>query len=142
MISSSSCSATGEGFRRGNDQVLRELGQNIAIVWAVARACRRGERAGRVIHLTVDDARAIAARPRWWRSSAPNSSASCGQEQLKRRLARVVGVEPPYQKIRTIELEAGRLFSWTDEEQTSRVAIVGYDMADQLFGKRHILGRR
>ena len=54
--------------------------------------------------------------------------------------ARVTGIEPPYQKIRTIELEYGRQFSWTDEEQVARVAIVGYDMADQLFGKRHILG--
>ena len=26
-------SATGEGFRRGNDVVLRELGRNIGIVW-------------------------------------------------------------------------------------------------------------
>ena len=49
-------------------------------------------------------------------------------------------MEPPYQDIRTIELEYGRLFSWTDEEQAARVAIVGYDMADQLFGKRNILG--
>ena len=54
--------------------------------------------------------------------------------------ARVTGIEPPYQKIRTIELEYGRQFTWTDEAQVARVAIVGYDMADQLFGKRHILG--
>ena len=54
--------------------------------------------------------------------------------------ARVTGIEPPYQKVRTIELEYGRQFTWTDEQRVARVAIVGYDMADQLFGKRHILG--
>jgi putative ABC transport system permease protein len=53
---------------------------------------------------------------------------------------RVVGIEPPYQDIRTIELEYGRLFTWNDEEQISRVAIVGHDMAQQLFGQRHVLG--
>ena len=32
MISVVVLSATGEGFRRGNDKVLRELGKNIGIV--------------------------------------------------------------------------------------------------------------
>ena len=54
--------------------------------------------------------------------------------------ARVTGIEPQYQDIRTIELEYGRNFAWQDEEQVSRVAIVGFDMAEQLFGKRNILG--
>jgi putative ABC transport system permease protein len=54
--------------------------------------------------------------------------------------ARVTGIEPQYQDIRTIELEYGRNFSWPDEEQVARVAIVGFDMAEQLFGKRNILG--
>jgi putative ABC transport system permease protein len=52
----------------------------------------------------------------------------------------VTGIEPQYQEIRTIELEYGRNFAWQDEEHVSRVAIVGFDMAEQLFGKRNILG--
>ncbi|PYQ86543.1 MAG: hypothetical protein DMG03_06745, partial [Acidobacteria bacterium] len=36
--------------------------------------------------------------------------------------------------------EYGRNFTWTDEENVTRVAIVGFDMAEQLFGKRHVLG--
>ena len=35
-------SATGEGFRRGNDKVLRELGQNVGIVWGVRTAMQAG----------------------------------------------------------------------------------------------------
>src|ERR1051326_4759751 len=54
--------------------------------------------------------------------------------------AQVSGIEPQYQDIRTIELEDGRLFTWQDEAQVSRVAIVGFDMAEQLFGKRRIVG--
>ena len=53
--------------------------------------------------------------------------------------ARITGIEPQYQDIRTIELQYGRNFTWKDEEQVSRVAIVGADMAEQLFGKRNIL---
>ena len=61
MISVVILSATGEGFRRGNEHVLRELGQNIGIVWG-GRTSRQagGERAGRQIFITLDDARAVA----------------------------------------------------------------------------------
>src|SRR5215210_3592464 len=60
MISVVVLSATGEGFRRGNDKVLRELGQNIGIVWGARTGLQAGgERAGRPIFLTVDDVRAL-----------------------------------------------------------------------------------
>src|ERR671926_1680229 len=62
MISVVILSATGEGFQRGNEKVLRELGQNIGIIWGGRTSLQAGgERAGRRIFLTVDDARAIAA---------------------------------------------------------------------------------
>src|SRR6266550_3552945 len=62
MISVVVLSATGEGFRRGNDKVLRELGRNIGIVWGGRTSLQAGgERAGRQIRLTIEDARAIAA---------------------------------------------------------------------------------
>jgi putative ABC transport system permease protein len=143
MISVVILSATGEGFRRGNEKVLRELGKNIGIVWGNRTSLQAGgERAGRRIFLTVGDARAIAAEspmvdvvsPELERPSVPVKSAHNSASP------RVVGVEPPYQAIRTIELEYGRQFTWSDEEQAARVAILGYDMADQLFGKRHIQG--
>src|SRR5262250_968415 len=53
-------SATGEGFRRGNQHVLEELGKNIAIVWGSRTSLQAGgQRAGRQIFLTIDDARAL-----------------------------------------------------------------------------------
>src|SRR5215210_7999050 len=54
-------SATGEGFQRGNQKVLEELGKNVGIVWGGRTSLQAGgERAGRAILLTVDDARALA----------------------------------------------------------------------------------
>src|SRR4029077_17300450 len=62
MISVVVLSATGEGFRQGNEKVLLELGKNIGIVWGGRTSMQAGgERAGKRIFLTVDDARAIAA---------------------------------------------------------------------------------
>jgi len=143
MISVIILSATGEGFRRGNDKVLRELGQNIGIVWGGRTSLQAGgERAGRQLFLTVDDARAVAAEASMVEVVSPEleRGAVRAKSLYNAASARVTGIEPPYQKIRTIELEYGRQFTWTDEQQVARIAIVGYDMADQLFGKRHILG--
>src|SRR6478735_1171308 len=62
MISIVILSATGEGFRQGNTKVLLELGKNIGIVWGGRTSLQAGgERAGRRIVLTVDDARAVAS---------------------------------------------------------------------------------
>jgi putative ABC transport system permease protein len=143
MVSVVVLSATGEGFRRGNDKVLRELGKNIGIVWGGRTSLQAGgERAGRQIVLTLHDARAIAAESTMVAVVSPEleRGAVKVKSAFNAATARVSGIEPQYQEIRTIELEYGRNFTWVDEDQVSRVAIVGADMAEQLFGKREILG--
>ena len=143
MISVVVLSATGEGFRQGNEKVLRELGKNIGIVWGGRTSLQAGgERAGRQIVLTLDDARALAAESSMIAVVSPEleRGAVRVKSAYNAATARITGIEPPYQDIRTIELEYGRNFGWADEEQVARVAIVGFDMAEQLFGKRHILG--
>jgi putative ABC transport system permease protein len=139
MISVVVLSATGEGFRRGNDKVLRELGKNIGIIWGGRTSMQAGgERAGRVIRLTLDDARAIAGESSMVAVVSPEleRGAVKVKSAFNSATARVSGIEPQYQDIRTIELEYGRNFGWPDEEQVARVAIVGADICDQLFGKR------
>ncbi len=143
MISVVVLSATGEGFRRGNDKVLLELGKNIGIVWGGRTSLQAGgERAGREIRLTLDDARAIAAESSMVAVVSPElqRGAVRAKSAYNAAAAQVTGIEPQYQEIRTIELESGRNFTFQDEEQVSRVAIVGFDMAEQLFGKRDIVG--
>jgi putative ABC transport system permease protein len=143
MISVVILSATGEGFRRGNEKVMLELGRNIGIIWGNRTTMQAGgERAGRRIFLTVDDARAIAAESAMVEVVSPEieRQAVSVKSLYNSASPRVTGIEPPYQKIRTIELESGRHFTWLDEEQVARVAIIGDDVADQLFGKRHPVG--
>jgi putative ABC transport system permease protein len=143
MVSVVVLSATGEGFRRGNDKVLRELGKNIGIVWGGRTSLQAGgERAGREIRLTLEDARAIAAESSMVAVVSPELERGAVRVKSAYNAAtvRVSGIEPQYQDIRTIELDAGRNFTWQDEAQVSRVAIVGSDVADQLFGKRRVLG--
>src|SRR5947208_11902153 len=126
MISVVVLSATGEGFRRGNDKVLLELGKNIGIVWGGRTSMQAGgERAGRQIFLTLDDVRAIAAESTMVAVVSPELTRGAVKTKSAYNAASapVSGVEPQYQSIRTIELAYGRLFTPQDEDQVSRVAI-------------------
>ena len=81
VISVVMLSATGEGFQRGNEHVLEELGKNIGIVWGGRTSMQAGgERAGRQIFLTAR--RRPGASPpsrRWSPWSAPRSSAAASR---------------------------------------------------------------
>ncbi len=50
------------------------------------------------------------------------------------------GVWPVFQKIRTIEAERGRLLSESDNDQSRRVIVIGYEAARQLFADRDPIG--
>jgi putative ABC transport system permease protein len=142
MVSVIVLSAMGEGFQQGNTKVLRELGKNIGIIWGGRTSLQAGgERAGHQIFLTLDDARALAAESSMIAVVSPELQSSGVRVKSAYNAATVgvTGIEPQYQDIRTIELEYGRLFGWQDEEQAARVAIIGFDMAEQLFGKRYIV---
>ncbi len=143
MVSVVVLSAMGEGFQVGNGQVMRELGKNIGILWGGRTSMQAGgERAGRLVFLTLDDARALAAESSMVAVVSPELSRGGVRVKSGYNAAttNINGVEPQYQDIRTIELEYGRQLTWQDEEQVSRVAILGFDMAEQLFGKRNALG--
>jgi putative ABC transport system permease protein len=137
-------SATGEGFQRGNQRVLEELGRNVGIVWGGRTSVQAGgERAGRQILLTVEDARALARESNMIAVVSPEIQR--GGISIKSRYnaaaLTVHGIEPQYQFIRTIDIEQGRSFRHTDEEGALRVAIIGADATTQLFGTRNSIGQ-
>ncbi|HLG59920.1 MAG TPA: ABC transporter permease [Vicinamibacterales bacterium] len=137
-------SATGEGFQRGNQHVLEELGKNVGIIWGGRTSLQAGgERAGRVIFLTVGDARALARESSMIAVVSPELQRGGITAKSAYNSARptIHGIEPQYQAIRTIDIERGRAFRFTDEEQSLRVAIIGADATAQLFGTRDSLGQ-
>jgi putative ABC transport system permease protein len=136
-------SATGEGFRRGNDKVLMELGKNVAIVWGARTGMQAGgERAGRQVLLTVDDVRALQTESSMIAvvSAEIQKGAVSVKSAYNSAAITVDGIEPQYQGIRTIEVDRGRLFSDADERDARRVAILGWDSDEQLFAKRVSVG--
>src|SRR5688572_29254562 len=138
-------SATGEGFRRGNEYVLQELGKNVVIVWGGRTALQAGgERAGRRIFLTLDDVRALERESDMIAfASAEVQRGAVSVKSIYNAAALTVhGIEPQYQHVRTIDLEKGRPIRFSDIDASHRVAILGADVATQLFGTRDALDQQ
>ena len=137
-------SALGEGFQRGNDAVLREFGRNMSIVWGSRTTLQAGgERAGRVVNLTVDDVRAVKAQGRLVLAVSPEIQRGTKVKSAYNEASVTVhGVEPPYMFMRTIEVDRGRQLNWSDENNASPVAVIGWEMAKQLFGERNPVGEQ
>ncbi|AMY12740.1 Macrolide export ATP-binding/permease protein MacB [Luteitalea pratensis] len=137
-------SAMGEGFQRGNEAVLREFGRNMSIVWASRTTMQAGgERAGRLLNLTADDARAIKTQGRLVSMVSPEIQRGTKVKSAYNEAAVTVhGVEPPYMFMRTIEVDRGRQLNWSDEENESQVGVIGWEMSKQLFGDREPVGEQ
>src|SRR5687767_4093297 len=111
-------SATGDGFQRGNQQLLEELGRNVAIVWGGETSAQAGgQRAGREIFLTIDDARALARESPMIAVVSPELQRNGVRvrSSFNATSAPVHGIEPQYQSIRTIDIQFGRGIRFTDE---------------------------
>jgi putative ABC transport system permease protein len=136
-------SATGEGFQRGNQHVLEELGRNVAIVWPGRTSIQAGgERAGRRILFTIEDVRVLQRESSMIRVVSPEINRSASIKSIYNAASLSVhGIEPQYQEIRTIDIERGRGLRYSDEEQALRVAVIGADASRQLFGSRESLGQ-
>jgi len=137
-------SATGEGFQRGNQHVLEELGKNVGIVWGGRTSTQAGgERSGRPILLTIDDVRALERESDMVAVASPELQRGgvTVKSVYNAATLNVDGVEPQYQDIRTIEVDRGRLLRFTDNDAALRVAVIGMDATTQLFGSRESLGQ-
>src|SRR6266496_5869082 len=65
-------SALGEGFQRGNQKVLEELGKNVVVIRNGRTSTQAGgERAGRVIRLSINDVHALKERSKLIQSISP-----------------------------------------------------------------------
>ena len=136
-------SALGEGFARGNQQVLEELGKNIVIIRSGRTSMQAGgARAGRVIRLTIDDLKALQAESALLEHISPELARGGlrAKSAYNSSSIQVSGIWPIYQYMRTIEVDRGRPISEEDCRQARRVAILGFDAAKQLFADRDPVG--
>lgn len=136
-------SALGEGFQRGNNTVLRELGKNILIIRNGRTSLQAGgERAGRLIRLDIGDVLALKANAKLIEHVTPEIMR--GGVRVKSAFnsasLQMSGVWPIFQTIRTIGVDRGRLINDQDNDGARRVVVIGYEAARQLFGDRDPIG--
>lgn len=96
----------------------------------------------RTLTLTPDDAKAISRLDGVSRvvphKGVSRSQASAGGKHIT---TRVVGVTPDYAMVRNWGMAFGRFISWGDEQQRSRVAVLGTTAMRELFGQATPVGR-
>jgi putative ABC transport system permease protein len=130
--------AMGEGFKTGQRNNMKQLGENMVLIFPGRTESQAGgQRAGRRIRLDYDDIRDI-------RSECFRVRRVVGELQNNGRAVspfnsgafQVFGVEPEYSRIRTVPVDRGRFLIEQDDEQAARVAVIGDNVHKQLFGER------
>ena len=130
--------AMGEGFKAGQRNNMKQLGENIVILFGGRTEMQAGgERAGRRVRLNYSDVENIR------RESYLVSRVAAELEGNVRATSpwnsggfAVTGVEAFFPELRTLPIGDGRFFSETDERNGERVCVIGTDVKKQLFGGR------
>jgi putative ABC transport system permease protein len=130
--------AMGDGFKAGQRNNMKQLGENMVLVFPGRTESQAGgQRAGRRIRLDYDDIRDIRTEcyrvrrvvgelQNGVRAVSPFNSGSF----------QAVGVEPDFADIRTLPVDRGRFLVRQDTDQVARVAVIGDNVHKQLFGER------
>src|SRR5512141_985932 len=136
-------SAVGEGFQRGNQRVLEELGKNIVIIRNGRTAMQAGgARAGRLILLDIEDVRLLQQKSKLLAQVSPEliRGAIRAKSAFNSSSLQLSGVWPAYQEMRTIEVGRGRLINEADCQEARRVVVIGTEASRQLFAERDPVG--
>ena len=136
--------AMGDGFKEGQRNNMRGLGENIVILFGGRTAKQAGgQRAGRRVRLTHEDVEDIR-RECWMVEYAIGEieSTNRGTSAYNSGAFDTDGVEPDFNKLRNVAIGVGRWFSDDDANQARRVAVIGPKVKKQLFGARsNIVGQ-
>ncbi len=133
--------AIGEGAKANVERRIRSLGSNLLMVRPGSMRAG-GIRTGSVDTLTRDDADAVASLP----GVTAVSGEAGGSAQIKFRennmSASVIGVTPAYFTIRSLDIASGLGFADLDDRARRRVAVLGANVARELFGGASPIGER
>jgi putative ABC transport system permease protein len=134
----------GEGLKRSLAKGCRGMGEGIAVVWPGATTkAWMGLPSGRPVPLKEED-------PALLRSRVPEIAAlsvefsrwvpmTVGKKTIN---ARVRGVDPEFGELRNIHPQpGGRFLNERDMAEKRRVAVLGEELARDLFGTEDVVGR-
>jgi putative ABC transport system permease protein len=135
----------GNGFHRALQQgFANAFGAGVVIVWPGQTSMQAGgERAGRPVRLTIDDAKAVAELP-LVKFASPEMVRHMNVTYGQRESSYLVrGVAPEYGPMRS-EFPApgmGRFLNAEDVQLHRRVVFIGSEVNRKLFGKTNAVGQ-
>jgi putative ABC transport system permease protein len=132
--------AMGDGFKAGQRDRFRQIGENIVIVFnGRTEKQAGGRRAGRLIRLNYDDVRDIRTECWLVRSViAELQGQAHAVSAYNAGTFSLMGVEPAYAEIRTTPIQQGRFLIERENANGERVAVIGDNVRKQLFGDRAV----
>ena len=133
------------GIEEQFEQDMASLGADVLYVekwpWAAGPGFQWWNYVNRP-RVTADLADDIQQRALLVRATVPvvdtRTSVRSGQESLSG--VRVNGVTAAYPRVHSVDLQAGAFFSEIDDQRAGRVAVLGADIADNLFPARNPIG--
>ena len=126
----------GQGATASITSQISSFGANMINISPGAQSFGPARGSGVVTTLTYADAKAIAA------AGIPGVEAVSGQAGTRAQViangenanVSINGVEPAYQTIQSLDMAAGAFLSETHVKSLARVAVIGPDVAKDLFG--------
>jgi len=135
--------AVGSGATAQIQEQIRSIGSNVIIVMSgsmTSGGIRIG--AGSVLTLSEDDAKAIASECPAVALVAPSSRGTAQVVFGNTNWSTVIqGTTPEYLQIRDFAVESGRPFTWRDVDGSTKIAVIGQTVAQNLFGGSDPVGQ-
>ena len=134
--------AAGEGLRVGQRRNMETFGKDIMIVNAGRTSLQAGGlRAGRRLFWEAGDSAFIQQEALDCACVVPElGNPAPIRSATNSATLTVTGSHPPFAQIRSIPVGEGRFYTWEDEALARRVAFLGTDVKNQLFGSRPAVG--
>jgi putative ABC transport system permease protein len=138
-------SALCDGFRKGQRNNMKQLGDSIVLVWSGKTELQAGgQRAGRWINLWQKDVVLL-------REQCPLVDVVAGEVKHEEFVSSefnsgrflTLGVTPEYLELRSFPIAQGRAIDPADVQEGRRVCVLGSSVRKQLFeGRPNTIGRR
>jgi putative ABC transport system permease protein len=127
---------------------IESMGANLITISSGARFVSVGpggvrSAGGSTQTLTMEDAEAISQQVSYISAVAPSSSSNLqlvvGGENIN---SQVTGTTPEYMSVANLKLASGAFFSEQEYERGAKVAVLGSDVAETLFGSANPVGQK
>ncbi len=133
----------GEGFRSGQTRQLATLGQDIMFGFPGRIPAVEGStQSGRTYHFTYQDYLAIRSEAHSIKYISPvlNREDIRAVSDYGSTNGQIFGIVPEYNQIRNVPVGTGRWFNEEDNNETRRVAVVGWELLKNIFPGRPAVG--